>query len=197
MARAVDHDVRKRMIVMKAMKIFAAQGYAKVSFATISDATGLARTALYRYFKTKRELFDEAIHELTSGIMMELRDIMARDNPVPKRIEMVCDQVIEEFFAKKDFFLAIFDFVFSMVRIGEDMSGRISMFTHGLRLVFKKLIIEGLKNDSIRSGTDPDDASDMLYSVVEAVALKVILGVNKKPGDSASSVRAAVGAITK
>ena len=51
MAKAIDHNVRKRLVVTEAMKIFAQMGYSKVSFLTISEATGIARTALYRYFK--------------------------------------------------------------------------------------------------------------------------------------------------
>ena len=181
MPRGVNHDVRKRMVVMKAMRLFAQMGYQKVSFSTISDATGIARTALYRYFKTKRDLFDEAIHEITSGVMTELRDIIARDNPVRKRLELVCDQVVDEFFDKKDFFLAIFDFVFSMVRVGEDMTGRIALFTDGLKLVFRKLVAEGVRTKEIPERTDPGNAAEILFSQMESVALKVLLGVEKSP----------------
>lgn len=184
MSKGVNHDVRKRMVVMKAMRLFAQMGYQKVSFSTISDATGIARTALYRYFKTKRDLFDEAIYEITSGIMTELRDIIARDNPVHKRLELVCDQVVEEFFDKKDFFLAIFDFVFSMVRVGEDMTGRIALFTDGLKLVFRKLVTEGIRKKEIPSKTDPDNAAEILFSQMESVAFKVLLGIEKSPGSA-------------
>lgn len=169
------------MVVMKAMRLFAQMGYQKVSFSTISDATGIARTALYRYFKTKRDLFDEAIYEITSSLMTELRDIISRDNPVSKRLELVCDQVVEEFFEKKDFFLAIFDFVFSMVRVGEDMSGRIALFTDGLKLVFRKLVSEGIRSNEVDQGVDPDNAAEILFSQMESVAFKVLLGVEKSP----------------
>lgn len=184
MSKGVNHDVRKRMVVMKAMRLFAQMGYQKVSFSTISDATGIARTALYRYFKTKRDLFDEAIYEITGGIMTELRDIIARGNPVHKRLELVCDQVVEEFFDKKDFFLAIFDFVFSMVRVGEDMTGRIALFTDGLKLVFRKLVQEGIRTGEISSKTDPGNAAEILFSQMESVAFKVLLGVEKSPEGS-------------
>ena len=50
----VNHKERHRLIVEKALELFARMGYAKVSFLDISEATGIARTALYRYFKTKR-----------------------------------------------------------------------------------------------------------------------------------------------
>ena len=68
MAMGVNHDKRRQMVVAKALSLFAKMGYAKVSFLTISEATGIARTALYRYFKTKREIFDEAIHSVTSRL---------------------------------------------------------------------------------------------------------------------------------
>ena len=65
MAKEINHTERRRMVIVKAMRLFAQMGYSKVSFLTLSEATGIARTALYRYFKSKRELFDEAIHEIT------------------------------------------------------------------------------------------------------------------------------------
>jgi AcrR family transcriptional regulator len=187
MAKAVDHDVRKRLVVMKAMKIFAQMGYSKVSFMTISEATGIARTALYRYFKTKRDLFDEAIYELTSGIMIELRDVIAREIPAPKRMEIVCDLVIDELFDKRDFFLAIFDFVFSMVRVGEDMTGRIAMFTDGLKLVFRKLLAEGVESGAFNPRHDPEAAVDALFALIESVAFRVIL--NKEKSSDAGKAR--------
>jgi AcrR family transcriptional regulator len=179
MAKAFNHDVRKRMVVMKAMHLFAQMGYQRVSFLTISEETGIARTALYRYFKTKRELFDEAILEITGGIMTELRDIMTRQQPIPKRIKLVCNHVVDVISGKRDFFLAIFDFVFSMVRTGEDMSGRISLFTDGLKLVFRKLVSEGVRDGTISSATNPIAMSDTLFAMMESVAFRVLLNVEK------------------
>ena len=196
MAKAVDHDVRKRLVVMKAMKIFAQMGYSKVSFMTISEATGIARTALYRYFKTKRDLFDEAIYELTSGIMIELRDVIAREIPAPKRMEIVCDLVIDELFDKRDFFLAIFDFVFSMVRVGEDMTGRIAMFTDGLKLVFRKLLAEGVESGAFNPRHDPEAAVDALFALIESVAFRVILNKEKSSDAGKARCREAISLLT-
>jgi AcrR family transcriptional regulator len=197
MAKAVDHDVRKRLVVMKAMKIFAQMGYSKVSFLTISEATGIARTALYRYFKTKRDLFDEAIHGLTGSIMVELRDVIAREIPAPKRMELVCDLVVDEFFDKRDFFLAIFDFVFSMVRAGEDMTGRIAMFTDGLKLIFRKLLAEGVKEGSIKAQNDPEAAVDAMFALIESVAFRVLLNNEKTPDAGKARCREIIALLTK
>ena len=48
MAKRIDHAARRQFIVERSMGLFARLGYAKVSFLTISEATGVARTALYR-----------------------------------------------------------------------------------------------------------------------------------------------------
>jgi AcrR family transcriptional regulator len=196
MAKAVNHDVRKRMVVMKAMHLFARMGYARVSFITISEEAGIARTALYRYFKTKRELFDEAIYEITGGIMTELRDIMTRTQPVPKRLKIACGHVVDVIFEKRDFFLAIFDFVFSMVRTGEDMTDRIALFTDGLKLVFRKLVSEGLQEGSVAAGTDPEESADMLFSIMESVAFRVLLNADKDPEASKLRFNGAIAAIS-
>ena len=79
MAAGVNHSERRRFVVSRALSLFAKMGYSKVSFLTISEATGIARTALYRYFKTKREIFDEAIHEVTSALADELKSVSQKN----------------------------------------------------------------------------------------------------------------------
>jgi AcrR family transcriptional regulator len=181
MAKEINHVERRRMVVVKAMRLFAQMGYSKVSFLTISEATGIARTALYRYFKSKRELFDEAIHELTGGLMVELGEIIERGETVSARLEQVCCLVVEEMYRKRDFFLAIFDFVFSMVRAGEDMTGRIALFTDGLKHVYRKLIAEGVRRGEIKPDVNPQEMADVLFSVMESISFRVLLKTEKTP----------------
>ena len=173
----VNHKERHQLIVEKALELFARMGYAKVSFLDISESTGIARTALYRYFKTKREIFDEAIHGITSRIRRELENVCEKPLPVARRLEQACAVVIDVLHIRKPFFLAIFDFVFSMVRTGEDMSARIEQFTGGFRVVLRTLIAEGVSSGELRRNVDPDDAAEALYALMESVALRVLLGV--------------------
>jgi AcrR family transcriptional regulator len=197
MAKAIDHNTRKRMVVMKSMRLFAQMGYSKVSFSTISDATGIARTALYRYFRTKRELFDEAIHEITGTIMIELRDIITRDSPAPVRIKIVCDQVIEEIFDKHEFFLAIFDFVFSMVRAGENMTGRIALFTDGLKHVYRKLLAEGVRTGEIVETLNPHEMADVFFSVMESNSFRMLLATETSPEAAKARFKCLIGTVLR
>ena len=176
---AVDHKMRRELVVAKAVQLFAQMGYAKVSFLDISNATGIARTALYRYFRTKREIFDEAIHGTTSALKRELEAICVKRLPVARRLKMACAMVAEVFHDKKEFFFAIYEFVFSMARTGVDMSERIDAFTGGFRVVLRQLVAEGVASGELRGNVDPDDAAEALYALMESVALRVLLGVEK------------------
>jgi AcrR family transcriptional regulator len=180
MATGVNHDKRRQMVVAKALGLFAKMGYAKVSFLTISEATGIARTALYRYFKTKREIFDEAIHSITSVLADDLRTISKKQISIPHRLEQTCIAVMEAIHGNREFFYAICDFVFSMVRTGEDMTSRIDMFTGEFRVVLRKLVAEGIANGELRKNVDPEAAAEAFFALMESFAFRVLLGTEKE-----------------
>lgn len=178
---AVDHDERRKNLVAAAMRLFSGMGYAKVSFLDVSKATGIARTALYRYYRTKRELFDAAIHSITSPLKKELAHIGAENVPVAARLEKSCAIVVDTMYYRKDFFAAIYEFVFSMVRAGHDMTGRIEEFTVGFKVAVNRLLRKGVENGEFRSGIDTEHATEAFYALMESVALRVMLGIEKDP----------------
>ena len=159
------------------MGLFAGMGYAKVSFLTISEATGVARTALYRYFKTKREIFDEAIHGCTHAIKVASAAIARQPLPVPERLNRVADTVIDTLFERKQFLLAIYAFVIDMVRRGEDLRARLALFTGGLRELFLRLLEEGARRNELAASVDPRLTSEVLFALLESVVLRILLGV--------------------
>ena len=170
-------------------------GYSKVAFLTISESTGIARTALYRYFKTKREIFDEAIHEETSALADELQRICGKRMPAARRIEQCCLTVMSAIRDKKEFLRAIFDFVFSMIRTGEDMAPRIVAFTGGFRVVLRALIAEGVSSGEFRANADPDSSAEAIFALMESFAFRVLLGVEKNIGEARKRFKAMICAL--
>ena len=49
---------RKEEILIVALHLFARDGYEAVSVSQIAGALGITRGALYRHFKSKRDIFD-------------------------------------------------------------------------------------------------------------------------------------------
>jgi AcrR family transcriptional regulator len=176
MSARIDHESRRLEIASRAMKLFSQVGYDNVSLIMIASSAGVARTVLYRYFRSKREVLDAAILAATRQIMGECKKEIARRGKVSDRLGMVCFHVADVLFEKKEFLAAIFDFVLSMVRSGEDMGERIHRFTGGIKAVFRELLTEGVVKGEFKPEIDPERAAEGFYSLLESCVLRIILG---------------------
>lgn len=181
MANTASQTARRRLVAGKTLGLFARLGYEKVSFSDISEATGVPRTALYRYYRSKRDIFDEAIHAITAGIMGEVVLAAAEHRSADFKLRKVCDLVVDRLHEQKEFFLSIFNFVFAMVTAGEEMTDRIALFTDGIKAAMARLIEEGRQDGSFRAGSDAKFQAEIFFALMESVGLKMILGVEKDP----------------
>lgn len=158
------------------MKLFSQVGYDNVSLIMIASSAGVARTVLYRYFRSKREVLDAAILAKTRQIMEGCRREMSRRGKAADRLGMVCFHVSDMLYENKEFLSAIFDFVLSMVRTGEDMGGRIQLFTGGIKSVFRELVAEGVVKGEFHADIDPERTAERFYSALESCVLRIVLG---------------------
>lgn len=77
--------VVRRSLVMseiyaQAARLFAQRGFAGTSLQDIADATGFSRQALYHYVKSKNELFEQLVTDITRSPAAELHAINSRDD---------------------------------------------------------------------------------------------------------------------
>ena len=69
----------KERILLTALRLFAANGYEAVSVSDIAGALGITKGALYRHYRSKRDLFDSILSR------MERRDAeQAREHDLPE-----------------------------------------------------------------------------------------------------------------
>lgn len=193
---AVDKDkkvaMRKRLVAKRTLPLFVRLGYEKVSFQDISEATGIPRTALYRYYRTKRQIFDAAILEIISELKDEIAKAYETVGSPVTRLKAVSDAVMTRLFRERAFVQVIFDFVFSKIASGEDMARRVSAFTIGLKFTFRELIIAGQSEGLVRSDINPDIFAELLFSTAESAALKMLLGAEKTPAAGKALINAAI-----
>ena len=69
----------KEKILLTALKLFAQDGYEAVSISKISGELGMAKSALYKHYKNKRDIFDSIINR-----MNELDYERAREYNMPE-----------------------------------------------------------------------------------------------------------------
>lgn len=58
---------RKEEILIVALHLFARDGYEAVSVSQIAGALGITKGALYRHFKSKRDIFDCIVQRMEQG----------------------------------------------------------------------------------------------------------------------------------
>lgn len=79
----------KEKILLTSLKLFAQDGYEAVSTSKISGELGMAKSALYKHYKNKRDIFDSIINR-----MDELDYARAREYNMP---DGNMDEIIKEY----------------------------------------------------------------------------------------------------
>jgi len=179
MAKKVDHEQRRQDIADTAVRMFSQVGYENVSLIMIAAASGVSRTALYQYFRDKREVMDAAILSVTDQIARDSVKILGERISANRRLEKVCHTVAEVMFAHKDFLVAVFDFVIGMVRSRDGVEPGLAQFTAGTRKVIRHLIEQGKKRGEYDNSLDVDVTADVIYSEFESCAMRIVLGTEK------------------
>lgn len=190
-------DDRKHHVARRALPLFVRMGYEKVSFQDIAEATGVPRTALYRYYRTKRQIFDAAIMEAIDDVREAIEKVCRKDVTPAERLVMVSETVMELLYRERDFVQVIFDFIFSKIAAGEDMSRRVSAFTIGLKLTFRELAAASQEAGELREGANPDMIAELLFSMFESAGLKMLLGSEKNPTLATTRILAAIDSFLK
>lgn len=176
---------RRKLVARKTLPLFVRLGYEKVSFQDIAEATGVPRTAIYRYYKTKREIFDAAILEVILEVRRQLARIrVQRGLTAIDRLKAINEATIKMLFRERDFVSVILNFVLSKIASGEHMAPKVEEFTGGLKHTFREVIEEGIEDGSIRKTTDVEIMSELLFVNVESTGCKMLLSIENSPKDA-------------
>ncbi len=176
MKPTVDHRARKQEIIANAIRLFAKLGYRDVSFREISEACGVARTVIYRYFRNKRQIFDGAVILVLGRIVQKHAEIVHSKLPAAVRLRQICTVVTATLFDNRDFLCVIIDYVMAMRRANHDMARRIMQFTIGLKRIIHTLLTLGVRRGEFREDLNTDVMTDILYAQFESAVLR--LGVS-------------------
>lgn len=61
----MEISISKQRILDESLKLFSTNGYEATSIAQIAEAVGIKKASLYSHFKSKEEILDTVIEEMT------------------------------------------------------------------------------------------------------------------------------------
>ena len=86
-----DYDERRSEILKAAMQLFGSKGYAKTTINDILKEVQIAKGTFYYYFKSKEEVLDAIIEEITNVAVLNVQMIINKQdlNPIEKLIRSI------------------------------------------------------------------------------------------------------------
>ena len=183
----VDHDQRRQRILEQALASFEKNGYQSATLTEVADAVNCPRTMLYRYFKSKREIFQYTVKLLTHELATKYADIEQAPGPCLDKLRRVMDYVIESLFTHRVVLSVILDYVIAARRAGQSQRRVIARHSFGLRALLHRLVMAGIRDGEFRD-VHPGMAVHLLYAHVEALMLRLTVTDNADRATTAAAI---------
>ncbi|GEM_PF-5256715 len=135
------------------MKLFSELGYPQFTTRLLADRCGISRTVIYRYYSTKREVFDAVLDYITENFRQEFQQFVQEnpDRPASEKIQMIMLRLIDFIEQNVAFLNALVDFLIDRRRDGENVRRRVMRYTVYLRLTLARLIREGTERGEFKA----------------------------------------------
>lgn len=182
MGIVIDHEARRRAIISKSIQLFAEQGYDGVTYQKIADSCGIARTTLYKYFHSKRQIFNYAIWEVANILISRFAEILNPRDRVITRLDRLLHAVLQLLFEQRVILTVILDYVLAAQRTGQDLARPIASHTIGLRRIIHRLMVEGVRKGELHK-VSASLATEQLYAILEAAILRLTVSQNADYGE--------------
>ena len=87
--RIQEKETRRREILQAAATVFKRNGFMKTSMKQVADESALAVGTLYRYYKSKEELFVAIVFDAMTLMHVKLKEIAGSQSSAGEKIEIV------------------------------------------------------------------------------------------------------------
>ena len=175
MSKQVDHANRRREILRKACHLFAEIGYQQVTFQQLADVCGLSRTALYKYFSTKKEILDNAINQLMQDLNDEIGETLVHEPNLDSqgKLELVVNTAVEACLKNPALLRAIVEYLIAQRRQGESVERKIKRHTIGFQCYIKNIVQDGIAQGEFKP-VSPMMTADIFFCLMEAAVIRIM-----------------------
>ncbi|MDR3108446.1 MAG: TetR/AcrR family transcriptional regulator [Planctomycetaceae bacterium] len=169
----VDHEQRRIAILETAFELFAADGYGGVTYQKIADGCDIARTSIYRYFKSKEEIFTYAIILTTNKLTAITEKVLERtDWTAIEKITRIMHITVRLLADNKVFLTVVLDYALTQKQTGNDIKRRVRRHTFGMKYILYRLLKDAAQNEEVKI-KKPEIVSTHLYSFLESFVLNL------------------------
>jgi AcrR family transcriptional regulator len=169
----VDHQQRRNMILESAFSLFAETGYSGVTYQKIANRCGISRTAIYKYFQNKEQIFTYAVKLATGNLNIMLEKILDRKDWTPlEKIIRILHLTVRMLEDNRVFLKVILDYVLIQKQNGKDVKRRVRHHTFGMKFLLSRLLREAITVGELTT-RNVDTVASHLYGILESYVLNL------------------------
>lgn len=173
MTAYVDHGARRNKIAEVAFDLFAERGYDGVTYGKIAHRCGISRTAIYKYFADKEQIFLYAIRQATDKMSSTVQKVVDRtDLAWSEKIRRVLHLTLKLLSENRVFLTVVLDYLITQKQSGANVRRKVRRHTFGMRFLLGRLIASAVREGDFRT-TDADKSAGRLYSLLESYVLNL------------------------
>lgn len=192
MAIIVEHEKRRKEILLKSLDVFVEEGYEDVTFQKIADRCGITRTTLYIYFKNKHEIFLGSIKELMASleesIKLNINDDSLTNEQALRNILMA---IIDKCQDNKKLFIIILSYLLQLKKSGIDTNAKVRRRVVRLKHHLSTVLIRGIQAGEF-SENNVKNMNELLYGLIEAAIFRLTILNQDKIDDIRETINLAI-----
>jgi len=176
MPNVVDYEQRKKEITFKALEIFSKKGYSQVNLLEIAKSCGMTRTAIYRYYKDKSEIFTSVIKFFLDQTLDTMEKIASKENvAIIDRIFYIFKALYEGCMTNRYSSFLLFDlWLHSSIENNIPVKNIKNDYTKKIYKIFEDLLEEG-KNKEVIKEFETRSMATALFSLLGSYLMQSVL----------------------
>ncbi len=160
-------DVRQRQIVSAARRLIVKYGSEHVTVRRVAKEIGVSEGAIYRHFKSKRDVLSLLIDDVESTLIGDIEDYYKPGTNVLDTLEKVVLSDVSSIEQRKG---VSFQVIAEIVSLGDKkLSSKAYDVINEYIKHIKNILSEGVKSGIVRENIDLDAAATLLFSIIQGL----------------------------
>jgi len=166
MIRANKQDIpRREQIVNAARKLVIKHGSENVTVRRIADEVGFSEAAIYRHFKSKKDILHLLIESIEKNL---IEDLGSRNNPKYSRLENLLVNHLSSVEKRRGI---SFQVIAEIISLGDKrLNKRVYQAIESYLEKLKELLTDEIKAGKLRKDIDIEAASVLIFSILQGLS---------------------------
>ncbi len=160
----VKTESKQEEILAAASKIFAARQYHEVLCDEIAHEAGVGKGTIYRYFRTKEDLYFSTILHGYEAVNESLASAISAETSPEKRLERIALELLRYFWERRYFYALLYRNEQRFLA----QEGRLKKNREHLVQLVEQTIQQGIETGAFRV-VDPKTAAELFLGMIRAI----------------------------